>query len=396
MNQHPLSFFGLQGSRELAERVADRLEVALAPHEERSFEDGEHKARPLQDVRGHDVFVLHSLYGDDRESGNDKLCRLLFFCGALKDAGAVHVTAVTPYLAMRVKIAGPSQTIPSSPDMSLRCSKLSGLTGSLCRKCTTSPHSRTHFGRPTWHIESASLLADHFSRLLRREQVVAVSPDAGGAKRVEQFRQALEHLTGKDVGSAYMEKYRSSGVVSGELLAGEVRGRVAVIVDDLISTGGTLVRAAKACRDAGAKTVFTAATHGLFIDGARELFATPAIDGIVIANTVPPFRVPADVAAQRLTMLDASEFDRARHLGLPRWELTSLSIQRSRVMCGRRDIAPAQPRCQCRRRGGASRTHWLRLNPTGSNGRSASWTSCRIFSSCQADVSRPGPARTAT
>ena len=66
MHYHSLSFFALQGSRELAERVAGRLEIALAPHEERGFEDGEHKARPLQDVRGHDVFVLHSLHGDDR------------------------------------------------------------------------------------------------------------------------------------------------------------------------------------------------------------------------------------------------------------------------------------------------------------------------------------------
>ncbi len=112
---------------------------------------------------------------------------------------------------------------------------------------------------------------------------------------------------GKDVGSAYVEKYRSSGVVSGGLLVGEVRGRVAVIVDDLISTGGTLVRAAEACRHAGATRVFAAATHGLFIDGARGLFATSAIDGIVIANTVPPFRVPTDVVAQRLTVLDASD-----------------------------------------------------------------------------------------
>ena len=111
----------------------------------------------------------------------------------------------------------------------------------------------------------------------------------------------------KDVGSAYMEKYRSSGVVSGELLAGDVRDKAAVIVDDLISTGGTLVRAAKACRAAGATRVFTVATHGLFIDGAPELFATEALDGIVIANTVPPFRVPPDLATERLTVLDASE-----------------------------------------------------------------------------------------
>jgi ribose-phosphate pyrophosphokinase len=92
-----------------------------------------------------------------------------------------------------------------------------------------------------------------------------------------------------------------------ELLAGEVREQAAVIVDDLISTGGTLIRAANACRAAGATRVYAAATHGLFIEGARELFAAQALDGIVVANTIPPFRVAPDVAARRLTMLDASE-----------------------------------------------------------------------------------------
>jgi hypothetical protein len=163
------------------------------------------------------------------------------------------------------------------------------------------------FRCPTWHVESAPLLAAHFAPLLRGEQVVSVSPDAGGAKRAEQFRQALEQLTGGDVGSAYMEKFRSAGIVSGELLAGDVSGKVAVIVDDLISTGGTLVRAATACRTAGATRVFAAAAHGLFVGGAPELFATPAIDGITVTSTVPPFRVPAEVAARRLTVLDASD-----------------------------------------------------------------------------------------
>ena len=163
------------------------------------------------------------------------------------------------------------------------------------------------FRCPTWHIEIAPLLAAHFAPLLRGEQVVAVSPDAGGAKRAEQFRQALEPLTKQDVGSAYMEKFRSSGVVSGELLAGDVRGKTAMIVDDLISTGGTMVRAARACRSAGATKVFAAAAHGLFVGGATELFAAPEIDGITVANTVPAFRVTAEAALQRLAILDVSE-----------------------------------------------------------------------------------------
>jgi len=307
MPQHPLSFFGLQGSRALAEHVAGRLEVALAPHEERNFEDGEHKTRPLQDVRGHDVFVLHSLNGDEYESGNDKLCRLLFFCGALKDAGAAHVTAVTPYLCYARK---DRRTKPNDPIITRYIAAMFEAAG-VNRVIVVEVHNQAAlenaFRIPTWHIEYAPMLAEHFAPLLSSAQAVAVSPDAGGAKRAEQFRQALEHLTRRDVGSAYMEKFRSSGVVSGTLLAGDVHGKVAVIVDDLISTGGTLVRAANACRAAGATKVFAAAAHGLFVGGATELFASPSIDGITISNTVPSFRVPGEIAAQRLTVLDASE-----------------------------------------------------------------------------------------
>ena len=76
-----------------------RLAIDPSPHEERECEDGEHKARPLISVRGKNVFVVQSLYGDDRQSGNDKLCRLLFSIDALKDAAAARVTAVVPYLA---------------------------------------------------------------------------------------------------------------------------------------------------------------------------------------------------------------------------------------------------------------------------------------------------------
>ncbi len=88
----------MNASRDLGERVAAAIGVALAPHEEREFEDGEHKARPLASVRDRDAYVVHSLYGDAQQSANDKLVRLLFFLGALRDAGAARVTAVAPYL----------------------------------------------------------------------------------------------------------------------------------------------------------------------------------------------------------------------------------------------------------------------------------------------------------
>ena len=90
--------FALHGSEDYASRVARHLGLELAAHEEREFEDGEHKSRALTPVEGRKAVVFHALHGDDRQSANDKLCRLLFFCAALKDAGARRVQVVAPYL----------------------------------------------------------------------------------------------------------------------------------------------------------------------------------------------------------------------------------------------------------------------------------------------------------
>ena len=305
MSRRPLALFGMQASHAYAERVATALEVPLAPHEERGFEDGEHKSRPLQDVRGHDAFVIHALHGDDEQTAAEKLCRLLFFCGALKDAGAERVTAVTPYLCYARK---DRRTKPNDPITTRYVAALFEAVG-IDRVIAVEVHNvaafENAFRLPTRHIDSAPLFAAHFAALLGDAPVVSVSPDAGGAKRAEQFRAALETRTGRTVDSAYMEKFRSGGVLSGGRLVGEVAGRTAVIVDDLISTGSTLVRAARACHAAGAARIFAAAAHGLFIGGAAELMAVPEIEQLVTLDTVPPFRL-AGAHAGRLTVLSAT------------------------------------------------------------------------------------------
>lgn len=306
MKNQSLALFALEGSRPFGERIALHLATPLAPHEERSFEDGEHKARPLQSVRGRDVYVVHSLHGDDRQSANDKLCRLLFFCGALRDSGAASVTAVTPYLCYARK---DRRTKPNDPITTRYVAALFeaiGIDRVICVEVHNVAAFENSFRCLTWHVECAPILAAHFAPLVRGGPVAAVSPDAGGAKRAARFREELQSLTGQEVSSAFMEKSRSAGVVKGDVLAGDVRGRTAVIVDDLISTGGTLVRAARACRAAGATRVFTAAAHGLFIDGAPELMSDAALDSIVITNTVPGFRLSKENAG-KVTVLDASE-----------------------------------------------------------------------------------------
>jgi ribose-phosphate pyrophosphokinase len=107
-----MKIFALNASSEFGERIALTLEQPLAQHEEREFEDGEHKARPLEDVFGESVYVVQSLHSGPRDSANDKLCRLLFFIGALKDAGACQVTAIVPYLCYARK---DRRTKPNDP-----------------------------------------------------------------------------------------------------------------------------------------------------------------------------------------------------------------------------------------------------------------------------------------
>ena len=102
MTENQLKLFALNRSHVLGQRVADFMRVQLCKHEERDFEAGEHKARPLKSVRNADVFVIHSLYGDKEQSVNDKLVRMLFFLAALKDAGADRYHS---YLRARIGFA---------------------------------------------------------------------------------------------------------------------------------------------------------------------------------------------------------------------------------------------------------------------------------------------------
>ena len=133
-----------------------------------------------------------------------------------------------------------------------------------------------------------------------------ISPDAGGMKRAELLREALEAALRRPVGKGLAEKHRSAGVVSGDLFVGDVAGTTALIVDDLISTGNTLLRAARSARKAGAKRVIALVTHGLFMPGAAEVIADPAIDQVVVTDAVPAFRLDRPANNKKLVILPAA------------------------------------------------------------------------------------------
>ena len=158
------------------------------------------------------------------------------------------------------------------------------------------------FRCPTVALTAAPLFVDYV-KALPDEKFCVVSPDTGGAKRADLFHEALEAALARPVGKAFADKRRSAGVVSGDLFVGDVEGATALMIDDLISTGGTLVRAARAARRAGAKRVLALVTHGLFMPGAEAALTDPAIDRVVATDSVPAFRLGAAAARAKLDII---------------------------------------------------------------------------------------------
>jgi ribose-phosphate pyrophosphokinase len=298
--------FVLGPERGFGQAVAKALGQAPAAHEERDFEDGEHKARPLESVRDRDLYVLQTLHSDDRQSANDRLVRLLFFLGAVRDAGAARVTAVLPYLAYARK---DRRTKPRDPVSTRYLAQLLEAVGTD-RVVTLQVHNlaayQNAFRCAAEHLDLARLLAEHFAPLARERGTVVVSPDVGGVKRAERMRAVLARTIDAEVGLAFMEKKRSEGVVSGEALVGDVAERLVIVVDDMVATGGTMARCLAACARAGAWRVYAAAAHGLFMGGARELVESPHLERLVVTNTIPPFRLPPETVRRRLEILDAA------------------------------------------------------------------------------------------
>ncbi|MDO9215767.1 MAG: ribose-phosphate diphosphokinase, partial [Lacisediminimonas sp.] len=212
------------------ERVAACLGLDLLPIEEREFADGEHKSRPLASVRGRDVYVVHSLYADFDYSVNDKLCRLLFFIGALKDAAAARVTAVIPYLAYARK----DQKSKSRDPVTTRY--VAGLLEAVGTDVvvTIDVHNvaafQNAFRHRTEHLCAAPLIGAALVPQLSSRDITVLAPDTGAVKRADRFRRLMSEAVGRQAGVAFMEKYRSEGQLGGGQLVGDTSGCDVIIL----------------------------------------------------------------------------------------------------------------------------------------------------------------------
>lgn len=286
--------FSLDPDSRFGPALAAELGEPIALHEDRAFDDGEHKWRPLTDPHGHDVYVVASLHGGPGDSPHDKLCRLLMFIATLRDHGAARVSAVVPYLAYARK---DRRTKPFDP-LGLRyVAQLLEAVG-VAQVIALEPHNPAAFQNafrvPTQALEAHRAFDAVAGGLAGPGPLAVASPDPGGVKRSQLWRESLAGRLSRPVGFALVDKRRSGGIVSSlELVAGDVSGATVLLLDDLIASGDTMRRAAAALRHAGAREVIAFAAHGLFIAPAAEVLGDPAITRIVVTDSVPTFRLPA-------------------------------------------------------------------------------------------------------
>lgn len=283
--------FALKGAQALGDKIAEALDLQLAPYEERSFEDGEHKLRPLISVRRREVFIVDSLFGSNdptvHESVNDKLIKFAFFVATLRQAGARRISAVIPYLCYARKDRQTKSRDPIATRFVAQLLESMGVDEIISVTAHNLAAFQNAFRCPTIHLDTDRLFARYIAPRVEGKKVSVVSPDLGGGKRAELFREALEQELGRPVAKAFLDKQRSMGVVTGDIFAGDVAGATALILDDMIGTGETMIRAASACRQHGATEIYAFATHGLFIGADPTHLLQSSIDRIIVTDSVP-------------------------------------------------------------------------------------------------------------
>lgn len=289
-----LKVFGLNGSKNFAEQVCKYLSIPLAHHVEKDFEDSELYARAGENVRGSDVYVIHSLYGDNHMSAGEKLTSLAFFCGSLKDASASRVTVVTPYLAYARQDRKTESRAPIGTKYVAQILESMGVQRLLTMDVHNLAAFQNAFRIPTDNLEAKLLFVNYFAEQKDLpNNLIVLSPDSGGMHRARRFRESLEKRLSKinQIGIAYLDKERiaATGALKGDKIIGDVKDKNVIIIDDMIASGSTIKKSAEAIAAHGGQVYAVCATHGLFIGEAPENLK--GIPNIVIADTVPPFRM---------------------------------------------------------------------------------------------------------
>ena len=269
--------FSGSSNTELAQKVATNLATELAEVERKSFASGEIYLRLADSVRGADCFVMQSHSGDI----NKTIMEQLLLVDALKRASAKRITAVLPFYPYSRQ---DKKALPREP-ISARLIGDMFVAAGVDRLVSIDLHTQQIQGfvdQPFDHLTAMPLFVDYFKEKFK-DPISIISPDAGGVKRATTFAKHLEAYVG------FVHKKRDPKIhneVKSFTVIGEVEDRHAILLDDIIDTGGTIAAASRILKERGAKSVNVAATHGIFSDGSVEKLQDAPIDKIIVTDTL--------------------------------------------------------------------------------------------------------------
>jgi ribose-phosphate pyrophosphokinase len=278
-----LMLFSGRANPGLADAIGNRLGVGPGPVTLKTFQNGEVYCRFEESVRGADVFIVQPTCGNPETgiSANDALMELLVMIDAAVGASAHRVIAVTPWYGYSRQDKKSAPREPISARLVARMLESAGAD----RVLTMDLHAgqvQGFFQIPVDHMTAMMMLTQYFMDLNLDDELVVVAPDAGRVKLNKKFANRM----GADLAILDKERPQQQVAEIGHVI-GDVQGKTAIIVDDMIDTAGTLRAAGEVVKAAGASRVYAAATHGVFSGKAFENLAAAPFEQIVVTDTIP-------------------------------------------------------------------------------------------------------------
>ena len=287
-----LRIFTGNSNIELVRKISEKLNTPIGKSVVKNFSDGEINVEIDESVRGMDVFVIQSICAPV----NNNLMELLILIDALRRASSERITAVLPYYGYARQDRKVSPRAPITAKLVADLITAAGASRILAVDLHAG-QIQGFFNIPVDHLFAAPVLLDYLKHL--KNDIVIVSPDAGGVERARAYAKRL------NTSLAIIDKRREAPNVSQVMnIIGDVSGMVAVLVDDLVDTGGTLVRAAYALMEKGAKAVYACCTHPVLSGRAVEVLEESPIKEMIVTDTIP-FREDAK-ACPKIRVLSIS------------------------------------------------------------------------------------------
>jgi ribose-phosphate pyrophosphokinase len=290
---HNVKLFSLSANQELAKEIAEETGIPLSPMEINRFADGEIMVNIPETVRGHHVFIVQPT----NDPVNENLMELFITIDAMKRASAKNINIIMPYYGYSRQDRKSKSRQPISAKLVADLLQTAGATRVLAMDLHAG-QIQGFFNIPIDNFRALPLIVNYFKSKKFEDEVVIVAPDHGGAVRARKMGDAMNSSI------AIIDKRRPKPNVAEVMgLVGEVEGKIAILIDDIIDTAGTITAAAKALIDQGAKEVYAACTHPLFSHPAIKRIQDSPIKELVCTNTI---QLPADKKIDKVVQLSVA------------------------------------------------------------------------------------------